>query len=368
MRHNSFFIRLIFLWVCFVAVMTSAQTKSTVESDASTAKVDAYVQEKMAANHIPGLSLAVVRDGKIILAKGYGMANLELSVPATEKTNYLIASITKNFTGAAIMMLVEEGKVSLEDPISKYLSGLPEAWKVITIRQLLNHTSGIKKGIIPCEFDSDPDNYTQADFIKEFACLPLGFSPGEKWEYSGMGYFLLGMTIEKVSGKIFEQFLTERIFAPLGMKETRMINYAELVPNRANGYSWRNGAFRNSQQMNPVGEFSNGGLISTVLDMAKWDAALYTEKLLKRTTLEQMWTNAKLNNGQIVPSYGIGFGLTPFRGRKRVGHTGGIPGFSSGMSRFIDDKLTVILLTNVAHGDFNVGEMTNEIAAFYFPK
>ncbi len=362
---------LYFSLVGFVPVLTSAQTKSITEIERQAEKVDVYVREKMAAKHIPGLSLAVLRDGKIVLAKGYGMANLELSVPATEKTNYLIASITKTFAGVATMMLVEEGKISLEEPISKYLTGLPDAWNPATLRQLLNHTSGIKTNLeitAPCKFDFDPDSYTQADVIKETACLPLSFPPGEKWEYSGRGYFLLGMMIEKVTGKTFEQFLQERIFTPLEMKETRMMNYTEIISNRANGYRWEKGAFRNSQQMNPVTEFADGGLVSTVLDMAKWDAALYTEKLLKRKTLEQMWTNAKLNNGQIVPSYGIGFGLTPFRGRKRVGHTGGIPGFSSGFSRLVDDKLTVILLTNISHPDFNVGEMTNEIASFYFPQ
>lgn len=371
MRHNSYLICLVFLWLWFACVSASAQTKLVNESKSQTEKVDAFVRERMTSRHIPGLSLAVVRDGKVVLAKGYGMANLELSVPATEKTNYLIASITKTFTAVATMMLFEEGKISLDDSISKHLSDLPTAWNPVTIRQLLNHTSGINDYVShpkpPCAVGKSESDYAAPDVLKEVACLPMDFAPGERWSYNNTGYHLLGMLIEKVSGKTYEQFLRERIFVPLGMSETRLINYTELVANRANGYSWRNGAYRNARQMNPVVEFATGGLISTVLDMAKWDAALNGERLLKRTTFKEMWKNAKLNNGNVVPSYGLGFGLTPFRGRKRVGHTGGIPGFATALQHFLDEKITVIVLTN-ADQPSGVGEMANEIAAFYFAK
>ena len=371
MRHNSFLIRLSFLCLCFVPVLSWAQTKPVTHNGRQIEKIDLFIREKMKSKNIPGLSLAIVRDGKIILAKGYGMANLELSVLATEKTNYLIASITKTFTAVATMMLVEEGKISLDDSISKHLSDLPTAWNPVTIRQLLNHTSGINDYVShpkpPCAVGKSESDYAAPDVLKEVACLPMDFAPGERWSYNNTGYHLLGMLIEKVSGKTYEQFLRERIFVPLGMSETRLINYTELVANRANGYSWRNGAYRNARQMNPVVEFATGGLISTVLDMAKWDAALNGERLLKRTTFKEMWKNAKLNNGNVVPSYGLGFGLTPFRGRKRVGHTGGIPGFATALQHFLDEKITVIVLTN-ADQPSGVGEMANEIAAFYFAK
>jgi len=371
MKLTAPLVRLISLSLCLAPVPTFAQSKSAHDIKPRPENVDAFVKHKMSANHIPGLSLAVVRRGKIIVAKGYGMANLELSVPATEKSCFLIASVTKTFTASAVMMLIEEGKVSLDDAISKYVPDLPDAWKVVTIRQLLNHTSGIKTNLEmppPCSFTYDCLNYTQADVIKETACLPLNFPPGERFEYSNTGYFLLGMLIESVSGKTYEQFLTERIFVPLGMKDTRMINYSELIPNRASGYSWRSGALYNSEQMNPAVELSGGGLMSTVLDMVKWDAALDTSRLLKEATWKQMWTNARLNNGGIVPSYGMGFGLTPYMGHRRVGHTGGIPGFASAFARFPDDKLTVIVLTNVAHKDLDIGQLTNEIASLYLGK
>ena len=306
------------------------------------AGVDAFVREKMAANHIPGLSLAVVRDGKIVLAKGYGTANLELSAPASEKTAFAIYSITKTFTAVATMMLVEEGKVSLEDPISKHLAGLPAAWNQVTIRHLLTHTSGIKDFCdvpdSPCQQSRD---FTQAEIIKSVAAYPLVFPSGERWEYNNVGYFLLGMLIEKVSNKSYEQFLTERIFTPLEMRDTRLQNYAELVPNRANGYTWRDGKFVNAMRVSPTLSFSLAGLVSTVLDLAKYDAALAGEKLLKKKTLELMFTKAKLNNGQAI-EHGLGFGMTPFRGHRRVGHSGG----HTGLPRRFRASLTIKLLSS----------------------
>lgn len=188
-------------------------------------KVDAFVKEKMAANHIPGLSLAVVREGKIIFAKGYGMVNLELSVPANEKNVFPIYSITKTFTAVAVMMLVEEGKISLEDSITKHLAELPADWNKITIRHLLTHTSGLSD---VCDSPADPcfqfTAFTRDEIIKFAADLPVKFQPGERWDYGNTGFFLLGMLIEKISGKPYEQFLHERIFQPLEMRDTRLEN------------------------------------------------------------------------------------------------------------------------------------------------
>jgi D-alanyl-D-alanine carboxypeptidase len=368
MRHHLFQIRLILLWLCLTCVSISAQTKPVVKVKNQTAKVDAFVRQKMTANHIPGLSLAIVRDGKIILAKGYGMANLELSVSANEKTSFAIYSITKTFTGVATMMLVEEGKISLEDPISKYIKDLPVVWQPITVRQLLNHTSGIKD-FAPILFESGDmtRDYTPAEVLKLVAAFPLEFPSGERWDYTNTGFYLLGMLIEKVSGKTYEQFLTERIFAPLEMRDTRLENLAEIIPNRANGYTWQNNNFRNATRISPTLSFSVAGIVSTVLDLAKYDAALYTEKLLKKKTLQQMWTATKLNNGQIVEQ-GLGFGLTPYQGHKRVGHSGGAAGFSTTITRLIDDKVTVIILTNADQEGFLISDIANEIASFYFAK
>lgn len=370
MQHNSVLTRLVFLCFCFVPVL-SAQTKPVAQTKRQIEKTDLFVREKMKSKNIPGLSLAVVRDGKVILAKGYGMANLELAAPATEKTNYSIASITKTFTAMAVLLLVEEGKIALEDPISKHLPNLPAAWNPVTIRQLLNHTSGIV-GFATYEgprckalteiYDSPED------FLDEVKCLPLEFPSGERWVYGDTGYLLLGILIEKVSGGAYEKFLGERIFAPLGMTDTRVITYTDLIPNRADGYSWENGSFHHAERLS-VFEFSNGGLVSTVLDMAKLDIAFTSEKVLKRATLEQMMMNAKLNSGEIVPSYGLGVGLTLFLGRKRVGHNGGGGlGFATSLTHFFNEKVTVVVLTNANQPPGSIGEMANEIAAFYFAK
>ena len=353
-----------------ILLIIVSTTASFAQSDKiQTAKIDVFVREKMKSKHIPGLSLAVVRDGKIVVAKGYGMSNLELSTPATENTAFALYSITKTFTGVATMMLVEEGKISLEDPISKYLADLPDNWKPVTIRQLLNHTSGIKD-FAPILFESGDvlRDYKQAEVLKLVAADPLDFPSGERWNYTNTGFYLLGMVIEKVSGKTYEQFLQERIFVPLGMGDTRFENFSEIIPNRANGYTWQKTGFRNAVRISPTLSFSTAGLVSTVLDLAKWDAALSSEKLLKKSTLNQMWTNAKLNNGQIVSEYGLGFGLTPFRGHKRTGHLGGSSGFATAISRFVDDKLTVIVLSNADQEGFLIGDIANEIAAYYFSK
>lgn len=374
MRHDSFLIRLGVLWVCLASAAASAQTTPFVEPGRQTERVDVYVREQMAANHIPGLSLAVVRGGKIVLAKGYGMANLELSAPANEKTAYAIYSVTKIFTAVATMMLVEEGKVSLDEPVSKYVAGLPAAWQRVTVRQLLTHTSGIKS---LHESSFDPNNlmrrYTQAEIMNLTANAPLDFPSGERWEYNNTGFYLLGMLIERVSQKSYEQFLREEMFEPLGMRDTRLETFAALVPNRADGYTRRNGGYRNAVRISPTITFSTAGLVSTVLDLAKWDAALDTEKLLKKSTVKQMWTKAKLNNGQEV-NHGLGFGMTPFRGHKRVGHSGGAAGFSAAITRSVDDDVTVVVLTNadsagfVNQESFLVNRMANEIASFYFTR
>lgn len=333
------------------------------------ATVDSFIHLQMEQKNIAGLSLAVMQEGRVIYTKGYGYANLEHKGQATENTVYLMASITKTFVAVATMMLVEDGKLSLKDTIGKHVSGLPTHWNKVTIRQLLSHTSGIKGSIAwppPCqtELKYDNVNYTRADVINETACLPLSFTPGEKFEYSGRGYYVLGMLLEAVSGKSFEVFLKERIFDPLEMNNTRMIDNKAIISNRASGYQQENNTFVNKViPQDPVVEFSDGGLISTVMDMSKWDAALYTEKLLKKETLQLMFTPTQIKDG--YAPYGLGFGTAPFQNHRRVGHIGRIPGFESAFSRFIDDKISVVIFMNTEL-DSGQMDMANQIASFYF--
>jgi len=253
----------------------------------------------MAKHHIPGASIAVLRRGTIIYRKGYGLANLEHQATARPDTNYYIASLTKMFTATAVMMLVTEGKVSLDDRIEKHVKGLPTAWGPITVLQLMNHTGGITYPMsdpFPCKVEGDPLRYTREMVIAETGCLPLEFPPGTKYAYSGRGYYVLGLLVEQVSGKSFGDFLSERIFKPLGMNDTRMIDHTNIVRDRSAGYIWNDGRYQHANRMDAVIELSDGGLMSTVLDLAKWDASLHTEQIMKRSTLDQMPTNGRLND------------------------------------------------------------------------
>lgn len=319
---------------------------SPVRADA----VDDYVLTEMQKQHIPGLSLAVMKDGKIVKTKGYGLANVELKVPATTETVYEIGSVTKQFTAAAILMLVEGGKVGLDDKIGTYVPNLPETWQPITIRHLLTHTSGLKNMTSIEDFPKRmvvPVTPTEA--IKLMVGYPLEFAPGEKWAYSNTGYFLLGMVIEKASGKSYGAFMKERIFTPLQMTATCVNDENDIIPNRASGYSWAEGSLHNAAAISMTWPYAAGAIASTVTDLAKWDAALYGDTLLKKTSRDAMWTPAKLNGGA-MSGYGFGWGVSQVSGHRNVSHGGGIPGFVSYVSRFPDDGWTVAVLTNQDSG------------------
>jgi CubicO group peptidase (beta-lactamase class C family) len=335
--------------------------------------VDCYIETQMRALHIPGISLAVVRDGRIVKAKGYGLANIEANSAATPKTVYEIGSLTKQFTAAAVMMLVEEGKISLDDKITKYFPDAPPAWNQITVRHLLSHTSGIQNHVaVPGYLNRFKTNLlfettpTREEIVKEFFKLPSEFEPGETWAYDNTGYYLLGVIIEKASGKPYYQFLDERVFKPLGMNATRNTDARPIVPNRASGYEWAGDKYENRPVLLPTIAFSAGTIISTVEDLAKWDAALDGEKLLKKSTLEQMWTPAKTNDEATASfDYGFGWFIDNYHGHRIVQHAGGTPGFSSVIYRFTSDKLTVIILSN--HSDRFLDQLAIEIAGNYVP-
>jgi len=334
------------------------------KTDSSSASLDAFVEELMAKRHVPGASAAVVRDGKVVLEKGYGLANLELKVPATKETVYQLASVTKTFTATAIMLLVKDGKLSLDDSITSKLPDLPAAWEKVTVRHLLSHTSGIKSYTSVKDFHKTMrKDYAQREIIDLVAKEPLEFAPGEKWNYSNTGYFLLGMLIEKVGGKPYGEFMAERIFKPLGMSQTRANDLRAIIPNRAQGYEWAGTEFKNGEYVSPSQPFAAGMLVSTVADLVKWEAALAGHTLLDAPTLEQMWTPAKLAKGEA--GYGFGWGIGKANGHRVVSHGGGIPGFSTELMRFPDDKLTVIVLTNSDGG--HAGALAKGIAGRIIP-
>src|SRR5215208_5291846 len=328
--------------------------------DSVSTKVDEYIRTEMQAQQIPGVSLAVIKDGQIVLARGYGLANVEHQVPVKPETIFQSGSTGKQFTATAIMMLMEEGKLTLDDKITKYFPDGPETWRNITVRHLLTHTSGMTD--YPQDFDMRRD-YTEDELFQRLKNVPLAFQPGEKWSYSNLAYVMLGILIHKVSGKFYGDFLQERVFKPLGMTTARVISEADIVPNRAAGYRLVNGQLKNQSWVSPsLNTTADGALYLTVYDMAKWDAALYTEKLLKKSSLEQMWTPVKLNDGKTFP-YGFGWALGEVRGHRIVEHGGAWQGFKSFISRYIDDKLTVVLFANQART--NQSKIVHGVASLF---
>ena len=341
-------------WIILRSVMPVAA------QDAVSARVDEYVTGEMKTQRIPGVSVAVIKDGQIILAKGYGFANVEHQVRVKPETIFQSGSVGKQFTATGVMMLVEAGKVSLDDKISKYLTEAPESWKDITIRHLLTHTAGTTD--YPRDFDFRRD-YTEDELLKRAAAIPLAFQPGEKWSYSNLGYVMLGILIHKVSGKFYGDFLQENIFKPLGMNTARIISEADIVMNRAAGYHLVKGELKNQEWVSPsLNTTADGALYLTVLDMAKWDAALYTEKLLKRSSLEEMWAPVKLNNGKTHP-YGFAWGLGEVRGHRIIEHGGSWQGFKAFIVRYPDDKLTVVVFANLSQA--NEGRIAHGVAEIY---
>lgn len=325
-------------------------------------RVDDYVRQQMEQRHIPGLSLAVVRDGKIVKAKGYGFANLEWKTPVTPETLFQSGSVGKQFTATAVMMLVEEGKIGLEDSICKYLTDAPPAWKSITIRHLLTHTSGIGNiyGVLNMRQD-----YTEDELVKKAASVPVEFAPGEKWVYSNTGYQMLGVLIHKVTGKFYGDFLKERVFTPLGMTTARVINEEDIIPNRAAGYQLKGTELKNQEWVAPsLNTTADGSLYVTALDMAKWDAALYTEKLLKKSSFDLMWTPVKLNSGA-THAYGFGWAVNTANGHRLIEHNGAWQGFLSAIARYVDDRLTVIVLVNTDSASPPL--IAHRVAGFYLP-
>jgi D-alanyl-D-alanine carboxypeptidase len=339
----------------FFALLLLFVTTTGAQAD----KVDDYVKAEMQRQHIAGTSIAVIKDGKVIKAEGYGLANVELNVPARPETVYKIGSVSKQFLASGIMLLVQEGKISLDDKISKFLEATPDTWKEITVRHLLTHTSGIIReapGFDPFKIQND------ADVIKTAYPLPLRFAPGEKWEYCNVGYFTLAEIIRKVTGKPWGDYLGERLFMPLEMNATRTTTETAIIQNRAGGYVWKDGKLENAT--NFLALRPSGAFLSSVLDLAKWDAAFYTDKFLNSSTLSQMWTAVKLSNGTTHP-YGFGWELSSVAGHKLVHHGGSLPGFRAQFSRFVDDKLSVVVLTNGDSANPNL--IALGIAAHYIP-
>jgi CubicO group peptidase (beta-lactamase class C family) len=331
----------------------------------ATDEVAHIVRAEMEKQKIPGLSLLVARKGVTIRAEGYGFANVELSVPVKPETIFQSGSIGKQFTATAVMMLVEQGKIGLDDHLDKYFSSAPEWWKEVTVRELLSHTAGFTD--YPKNFNEQKD-YTEDQLIKIVEAIPPAYPPGTQWSYSNLGYLTLGIMIRRVAGEFYGDYLQKRIFKPLGMSTTRIIDEADIIANRAAGYRLDNGELKNQKWVSPsVNTTADGSLYFSIVDLAKWDAALYGEGLLRRSTLQEMWTVAKLRDGKPNSGhYGFGWFVESQEGHRLVEHEGQWQGFETQLSRYLDDELTVIVLTNLGSADPR--GIADKVAAIYLAK
>lgn len=304
--------------------------------------VDDAVKKSMDADHVPGVCIAVVRPDDTADIRSYGTANLELGVKVTPDTVFRIASLSKQFCAMAVLAAKKDGRLELNQPISKYLPEAPEAWRDITVRHLLNHTSGIK----------DPGNrfvitreYTVQQYVDLLAAEPLETKPGEAYKYSSPGYTLLGIIVEKVMGKPLRSVVQERVFDPIGMKSSSYFEMERIVPNRSGGYQWLDGKIANSQFLRPRIYDGSGGVMTSMNDLVKYELALRHGPVPSRETLAEMWTPGELNNGTKL-TYGMGWGVTKIGTSRVVRHGGDTWGFTAYFIRDLTKNFTVLVLRN----------------------
>ena len=360
--------------VCALCGVTATVGSNRPVADEMDGKVDALVQSELQKQRIPGAAVGVYRDGRLTRAQGYGLANVEWDRTVTPDTIFQSGSLGKQFTATAVMMLVEEGKVGLDDPIKKYFPDAPETWNDIKVHNLLSHTSGLSEYETGARTKAGGPFYMRLDFTedelyKRITEMPMDFKTGEDWAYRNTNYVLLGILIHKVTGKFYGDFLQERIFKPLGMSRTRIISEEDIIPKRAAGYRLVKGGLKNQEWVSPsLNSTADGALYFTVEDLQKWDAALYTERLLKKASLERMWTVEKLNNGKPnKANYGFAWEINNVSGHRVIEHGGAWQGFTTYIARYVDDRLTVVALTNLDSGHANPRKITSEVAAIYNP-
>ncbi len=309
-------------------------------------RIDELVSDSMAATQTPGVSVAVQAGGELVVARGYGLADVENRVPATEHTVYRIGSVTKQFTAAAALKLVEAGKVSLDDPIAEYFPDYPVGEFHITVGQLLDHTTGIKGYTeMPSFWEQSRLDLSHEQMIEMFSAEPYEFEPGDRYQYNNSGYYLAGLLVEKASGQSYADYLHETFFRPLGMRETHYLYNDPIVPNRAEGYRVEDGILLNDEPLSMLLPFSAGALGSSVLDLVRWTTALGAGDAVAPDSLAAMTTRRRLPNGEEI-GYGLGLLVGEMAGHRKISHGGGINGFLSQLSWYPDDDLIVAVLSN----------------------
>jgi len=335
-------------------ILFSANSVHVVADDAPTkpsaealVELDKRVAAYMKENTVPGALIAVASRGKMIDLRTYGYANVELSSPVTAESVFEIGSVSKQFLVAAALLLVEEGKLKLDEPIHKYLPFLPSDWLGITPYQLMTHTSGIPDYEEIRSYDVYRFRMTPEEIIKIAHSRPVDFQPGQGWYYSNTGYFLMSMIVERIEGKPLGAVLQDKIFEPLKMTQTRFADPEAIIPHRAAGY-WVNkvGELINRNPTETSSTLAAGGLLSSAGDMAKWDAALYGNALLSDKSKTLMWTKAEVPSGTNGWPYALGWSLEDYKGLRAQSHTGQVGGFITLFWRFPDENLMALVFVN----------------------
>lgn len=332
---------------------------SVVMLDAAAARrIDDYVERERRRQRIPGVALGLFSHGRPLYLKGYGLADVEWDAPVQTDTVMQTGSLAKQFVATAILKLAEDGKLTLEDPVSLYFPEAPDAWAGITLEHLLSHTSGI--GAYDGAGLTDPGgafdyrrDFTEDALAAAIAALPVEFKPGEDWRYNNANYVLLGILIHRVAGRFYGDYLQDVFFRPLGMTRTRVISDADIIPKRASGYEIRAGALRNQAWVSPTfNATADGTIYTTIEDMGRWEQALDAGNLLSASSMARLWTPVRLSNG--APNsqgYGLGWRINSFKGHRRISHNGAWQGFTSAMVRFPDDGLTLVVFANLDSGN-----------------
>jgi len=319
----------------------------SIGSTASADDLDDFVNAAIKQRNIPGAAIAVVKDGVLIRTGGYGLAERDRGIAPGPDTVFRIGSLSKQFIATGIMLLVQDGRLAVGNRLDMYLSEVPRAWHDITLRHLLTHTSGLRREAPASDLSkAQPD----IDLIRSAYGVPLQWKPGDKYDYSNLGYYLLAEVITRVSGTPWHEFIARRVFAPLGMTRTTTTSEGDRLPNRASGYAWRDGTWSAAPPL--VALRPSGAFVSTASDLARWAAALDGDRVLSQTSKAEMWKPVRMNDGGTFP-YGFGWELDDFppgghvTGVPMIRHEGTIPGFRPGFTRLPAQRLTVIVLTNL---------------------
>lgn len=344
----------------FISIFLSLCTFTNAQIDST----DIIVKQMMEKQKIVGLSLAVIKNGKSIINKGYGLANVELNVPINAETVIRLGSVSKQFFTTAILKLMEEGKLDIEDGVHQFFPDAPETWRPIKIKHLMSHTSGLQREAPGYDnFKIQPD----LAVIKSAYPLSLAFKTGEKYQYCNLGYFILAEIIKQVSGTSWQEYIRTKLFEPAGMKNSYVTDFYQIIPNRANGYMHKKDTLVNSTAM--IALRPSGGFLSTSSDMIKWEKVLIDKKMiLKKENWEKLWqpfikTSDKADAKEY---YGYGWFIEEYKGHKLIQHGGANIGFRSVFAHFVNDQLSIIILTNT--DEANPRAIANALADYYFRK